>query len=432
MRSMVVVIISGLILSGFIFEIADAQGGSPILWKGKVCENIEFQKTTESVYMSGEKIYAGCGYVDSVKGVLWYKGNISAFSRNGTKLWTQEVGFVRKIADFNGKLVIGVDISRGLSNWFGTLGKIWLLSENGSILVGNITFGSFFDFDSDGEFLYIGDGWWVGEGKSNETWGRVYKWKMDSDNFVEEWFVELNGTIGRVRVGDIIYAGAGAPSGYVMKHYFGYVYGLSKDGKLLWRLNTTWWVRDLELWNGDALVGTGFENVAGKLYLIDSAGKIKWMKDLFYIEDIEVSNNVAYVGGIKGQEGRLAAIDLTTGNIMWEASFPYRVKVIKEYNGNLLVGIGKFSQKQEENRTVIYTEGKLYVISAENGKILADFDTGYVRSITAGQGIAVIGTGSGEVYVFNLQKVIPQKSSICGVGVFLLLMFTILLFRNRD
>ena len=416
MKRMLVLLIFGLL----VFGVAYGQE-SPVLWKKTVCENVRVQKTVESVYVDDGTLYAGCGYVDNIKGVLWYRENISAFSLNGTELWTQDVGFVRKIEKINSGILVGTDISRGPSDWFGTLGKVWLLSENGSIVTHNITFGSFFDFDSDGEFIYIGDGWWIGEGKANETWGRVYKWKVEDNKFDEEWFIELNGTIGRVRVGDVIYAGAGAPSGYTMKHYFGYIYGISKDGRLLWKIDTTWWVRDLEIWKGNAIVGTGFDNVAGKVYLVDKNGEVKWQKDLFYIEDIEVSNHTAYIGGVKGQEGKLVALDLTSGRIEWEVSFPYRVKVVKEYGDYLLVGTGKFSYKQEKNQTVVYSEGRLYVVSADNGKILESFDTGYVRSISIGK-IVGIGTGSGEVYAFDPEKLIPRKNSICGVGFLMMLL----------
>ncbi|NJE08863.1 dehydrogenase [Thermococcus sp. M39] len=383
-----------------------------ILWKGQVCENVPYQKSIESVDIANSTIYVGCGYIENIKGVLWYRGNITAFSLEGQKLWSESVGFVRKIQKVQDGIIVGVDISRGPSDWFGTLGKIWLLQNNGSLVSGNITYGSFFDFQIVDNEIYISDGWWIGEGKANETWGRVYKWKVLGDKFVEEWYVELNGTIGRVRVGNgIIYAGSGAPSGYRMKYYFGDVYGISPEGKILWKVHTGWWIRDMEVWNDYVIVGTGFENVAGKLYLIDNKGNVVWSTDLYYVEDIEVENNVAYVAGIQGSEGKVTAIDLASKKKLWEVSFPYRAKVVKYYNNKLLIGTGKFDIKQENNQSVVYNVGSLYIVDSKTGNILEKIDTGYVRSIALSGNIAVIGTGGKDFYVIDLSK-IKEKSTL--------------------
>ncbi|ASJ11153.1 hypothetical protein A3L12_07515 [Thermococcus sp. P6] len=431
MRRLMAVLILSLLLLPY------ARADSPVIWKKGVCTGTEFQKTVESVYLENNTAYAGCGYISYVTApklnttIIWYGGNISAFSLNGTELWERPVGFVRKLSSTGKTLVVGVDISRGPSNFFGTLGKVWLVSRNGSILAGNITYGSFFDFDIEGKALYVADGWWIGEGAKNETWGRVYRWDIDGDKIRQEWFVELNGTIGRVRVGDVIYAGAGAPSGYTMKYNFGYLYGISKDGKLLWKLDTRWWVRDMETWRGNVVVGTGFDNVAGELYLIDKNGNIKWKKDLFYVEDIEIVNDTGYIAGIEGTSGKLVAVDLNTGDTLWEVSLPYRGKVVKAYNEYLLVGTGKFEQKEEGNRTMVYSEGKVYLISREDGKILNELDTGYVRSISINGDMALLGTGSGEVYLLDLTEFLPSKQSICGPGILVLLGLIVLMLRRN-
>ncbi|WP_052315945.1 PQQ-binding-like beta-propeller repeat protein [Thermococcus sp. PK] len=384
---------------------------SPVIWEAKV------PGIVESVKLTPKGAYVGFGYIDVISGVLWYRGNVSLYSLNGSEEWSQEVGFVRKLESFDDMLIVGTDISRGPSDWFGALGKVWLLQGNGSIVAGNITYGSFFDFDLK-DALYVVDGWWVGEGRANETWGRLYRWEIAEDGIKQDWFIELNGTLGRVRRGDgIIYAGSGAPSGYRIKYYFGNVYGVSEDGKLLWSVDTEWWVRDLELWRDKALVGTGFENVAGKLFLIDKEGKIEWKMDSFYIEDIEINGDTAYIGGIEGNTGKLEALDLNSQKVLWKAELPYRVKVVRFHEGKLLVGTGAF---REENGT-IYDMGFFYVINPSNGKVLMELDTGYVRSIDALSDKALIGTGRGKVYLISLEMEEQERAYIyIGLGAILL------------
>ncbi|WP_457753490.1 outer membrane protein assembly factor BamB family protein [Thermococcus sp.] len=406
MRRQAIGVLIGIIVIFTLFLPAIESSDSMVLWKGAVCKGIVFQKSIESIAIEGDTIYVGCGYIENIKDILWYRGNITAFSINGTKLWTQDVGFVRKIAVTPYGIITGVDISRGLSYWFGTLGKVWLLQKNGSIATGNVTYGSFFDFQIVDDNLYISDGWWIGEGRANETWGRVYEWQISNEKFIQKWFVELNGTIGRVRVAKgIIYAGSGAPSGYKMKYYFGDVYGISPNGKVLWKRHLGWWVRDMEIWQNNVLVGTGFENIAGKIYLINPEGKILWSSDLYYVEDIEIHNNIAYISGIQGIEGKLTAIDLNSKKILWQVSFPYRAKVVEYYRGYLLVGTGKFEIENKNNQTMVYSIGELYVVDANNGKVITKINTGYVRSIAVHDDIAVVGTGSSEFYVLSLEKI---------------------------
>ncbi|WP_052696217.1 PQQ-binding-like beta-propeller repeat protein [Palaeococcus ferrophilus] len=404
-----VVIITFLLMASLL-----ASGSqSPIIWEVKV------PGTVESVRLTPEGAYVGFGHIDNIKGVIWYRGNVSFYTLNGSEEWTQEVGFVRKLEPLDGRLIVGTDISRGPEDWFGALGKVWLLKENGSIMSGNITYGSFFDFDLK-DSLYVVDGWWIGEGRANETWGRLYRWEITGEGIKEDWFLELNGTLGRVRKGDrIVYVGSGAPSGYRMKYYFGNVYGVSEDGKLLWSVDTKWWVRDLELWRNRALVGTGFENVAGKLFLINSEGNVEWEGDSFYVEDIEINGDTAYIGGVEGDTGKLEALDLNSKEVLWEANFPYRVKVVKFHEGKLLVGTGAFKQ---ENGTT-YDMGLFYVVDPTNGKVLMELDTGYVRSLDALGDEVLVGTGRGRVYLINLDAKDRERAYVyIGVGIILVVL----------
>lgn len=89
-----------------------------------------------------------------------------------------------------------------------------------------------------------------------------------------------------------------------MKYYFGNVYGISPKGKILWKVHTGWWIRDMEVWNDYV------HRNESELYPIDSKGNVIWSTDLYHVEDIEVENNVAYVAGIQGSEGKITAIDL--------------------------------------------------------------------------------------------------------------------------
>lgn len=85
--------------------------------------------------------------------------------------------------------------------------------------------------------------------------------------------------------------------------------------------------------------------------------------------------------GGKGH-GVLAAVDPKTGSVLWNQSFPSRVKVVRYVNGTLLVGIGRFESRQQNGTTVVYTQGSLYALDAKTG---GGFWGGWLRiSATSG------------------------------------------------
>ena len=231
-----------------------------------------------------------------------------------------------------------------------------------------------------------------------------------------------------MRVGDdVIYVGSGFPSGYKGPVQFGEVYGVSSDGNLLWKLDLGEWVRDMEIWGGNVIAGTGSGTYTGHLYYVSKNGEIIWNRTLFYVEDIEVGPNRVYVGGLGQDGGKIVAVNPSNGEIIWSKTFPWRVKVVRYSSGKLLVGAGKFETKEVNGSAVVYSVGALYILDPKTGDVLGEVpDTGYVRSIAVESNIAVVGTASQKFYVVDVGKVGEKKNNICGPGMVVLLMLVAL------
>ncbi|AEC51864.1 hypothetical protein PNA2_0949 [Pyrococcus sp. NA2] len=370
-----------------------------LAWNGQLCSNVKYQKSIEAVAMDSSAIYASCSYriiVNSSTGLIsvYYLGTTGAFARNGTKLWEIDSGFVTKLALWNDKLLIG------------SLSGLIKVEKNGSYVGRYVSNYKMYDFDIKGDYAYIASGDIFTMGMRGNV-AKVYL-----PNMTSVWNVSIDQMPGRIRVGvGIIYVGTGYPSGYAGSKRFGEVIGISEDGKVLWKVNVGEWVRDLEVWKGYAVVGTGYNNT-GHLLIIDKNGKVIMNMTLFYVEDVLIDGDIAYVSGYK----RVAAIDLENGKKIWEASFPYRIRVLKLYRGKLLAGGGDFLTR---NNTV-YSVGDLYVLNPKNGKVLREITTGYVRSIAVGNGLIAIGTGSNIIEVLKDEEVLPRE--ICGPGILLLLL----------
>ncbi|AAL80539.1 dehydrogenase [Pyrococcus furiosus DSM 3638] len=360
-------------------------------WEGKICENIEYQKSIEAITIQNSTVYAACSYrmVANSSGLIgiYYLGTIGAYKLDGTKLWEIDSGFVTKLVPWKEEILVG------------SMGGLLKLNSSGNYTGRFLTKYKLYDFTLDGDYAYLA----TGDVFSGESKGIVYK--VNLSTMEEVWRVNLTEMASRVRVGEVIYVGTGYPSGFVGKEKFGSVYGISKDGKLLWNVSLGEWVRDIEVWNGKAVVGTGYGE-SGHVYIIDSQGRVVGNLTLFFVEDILVSGNVAYVAGNRN----VVTIDLDKKEILWKVQIPYRGKVLGLMDGRLLVGAGEFKEK---NGT-IYSVGSLYVI--ENGKIKGEMPVGYVRSMGISQDYIAIGTGSNTFIVLHKDEVLP---SICGVGFFL-------------
>ncbi|AFK22101.1 PQQ-binding-like beta-propeller repeat protein [Pyrococcus sp. ST04] len=381
---------------------------TPVLaWKGTLCENVKYQKSIEAVAIENSTIYASCSYrmLANSSGMIavYYLGTTGAFSANGTRLWEIDSGFVTKLSTWKDYLLMG------------SMGGLLKVNSSGNYTGRFLTKYKLYDFVIDGNYAYLASG----DVFINYSRGEVAKVNLNTMEKV--WSVNLTEMADRVRVGDIVYVGTGYPSGFAGKLRFGSLYGISKNGKILWKVNLEEWVRDLEVWNGMAVVGTGYNNT-GHLYVIDADGNVKLNVTLFYVEDITIDGEKAYVAGYK----KVAAVDLKSGKVLWEVPLPYRAKVIKEFNGKLLVGTGEFKTKNE----TVYSVGTLYVLNKENGKIVNEIPTGYVRSLAVGDGEVVIGTGSNELLVLTKEEIVPR--STCGLGVMLLLTLLALIKKLHE
>ncbi|NJE53937.1 PQQ-binding-like beta-propeller repeat protein [Thermococcus sp. 21S9] len=397
---------------------------SPVLWKGTVCDNVKYQKSIEAVAMTNDTVYVACSYKQVMKSTglveVYYLGTLSAFSTNGTKLWQNNSGYTVKLYPIDDGVLAGS---------FGALLKV---DTKGHIVSLYDVRNKLYDFVVSGNTVYIADGDFYYSNNTPYYLGHVYAVRL-GENFTGLWNVTFNDMITRVRVGNgVIYASSGFPSGYVGSFQFGSLYGISPDGRLLWNVSFGHWVRDLETWKGDALLGTGWNNSKGRLYLVSPAGKVLFNESLFYTEDILVLNDTAYIGGYDGKNGTLIAIELPSGKTLWERKFPYRVKALAYTDGILLAGTGKFQSKTENGTTYVYSVGNLYAISPKDGKVLGELpNTGYVRSIAVKGNEAVIGTASSTFYVVDVDAMKgSQKSSICGPGFIVLLAVFALLLRR--
>ncbi|GAB6134669.1 outer membrane protein assembly factor BamB family protein [Thermococcus prieurii] len=396
---------------------------NPVLWKGTLCENVKYQKSIEAVALTNGTVYAACSYrqVVSSKGLveIYYLGNLAAFSLNGTKLWQNSSGYTVKLVPVRGGLLVG------------SFGGLLKFDNMGRVVATYDVLNKLYDFAISGETAYLVDGDFYVSGNRTSYRGHVYAVKLNG-NFTPLWNITFNDMLTRVRVGEVIYASSGFPSGYVGKWQFGSLYGISRQGKLLWNVSFGHWVRDLEVWKGNAVLGTGWDDSKGRLYVVSPSGKVLLNESLFYTEDILVLNDTAYVSGYDGKNGTLVAVELPSGKTLWERRFPYRVKVLAYTDGVLLAGTGRFVSKAENGTTYVYSVGNLYAINPKDGKTLGELpNTGYVRSIAVKGNEAVIGTASSTFYVVDVDAMKgSQKSSICGPGFIVLLAVAVLLLRR--
>ena len=401
---------------------------SPVLWKGSVCGDVQYQKSIEAVAIQDGRVYAGCSYrqLANASGMIgiYYLGELAAYSSNGTSLWQNDSGYVVKLYPLpDGKVIVG------------SIGGFITFDGSGRFLSRNLTINKLYDFQIVGKNVYAVDGDLFLENNTTTYVGHLYKGGLLNGSVVlNGWTLNFTSILSRVRVGKgIIYAGAGFPSGYTGPKQFGQVYGVLPNGTVEWSINTGQWVRDMELFENDVIAGTGFGKSEGWLYRIDPSGKIVWKKAMFYTEDIEVANGKVFVGGMGDKGGILAAVDPETGNVLWRKDFPYRVKVVRYADGILLVGVGKFESKQENGTSVVYTYGSLYAVDPKDGSIIGEVpNIGYVRSIAVEGNLAVVGTASSNFYVIDVQKLAGEKNgSICGPAVVLGMILLPLLLRRR-
>ncbi|ACS34028.1 outer membrane protein assembly factor BamB family protein [Thermococcus gammatolerans] len=381
---------------------------NPLVFKGVVGEDIPYQKSIEAVAISNGTIYAACDYrMTAGKELIgvYYLGLMAAYSTNGSRLWVNSSGYVVKIQP----------LDRGVLA--GGLGGFVFLDGEGHIKANFPTPNKLYDFVMENGYVYGVDGdIWHTNGTFSSS-GEVFRAKLldnGSLSLEDGWRVRLPSMPGRVRLGDVVYVGSGLPSGYSAHYHFGALYGVSYDGKLLWNISTGWWVRDLEVWGGKAIAGTGFNNTKGYILMVDGNGHVMWNESTFFVEDLLVVGDTLYASGFDGRNGKVTAYDLNERKLLWSEDFPYRVKTLAYGDGKLIVGIGKFESRREGNVTKVYSEGGLYVLNPENGKVLwKDLNVGYVRSTAVQGNLVVAGTGSSYFYVLDLSKIRGSKG-ICG------------------
>lgn len=288
----------------FIFLIALTPAVSA--WNGQLCSDVKYQKSIEAIIAENSTVYASCSYrmvANSTGGLIgiYYLGTTGAFTKNGTKLWEIDSGFVTKLSLWNDKLLIG------------SMGGLLEVDKNGSYISRYLTRYKLYDFDLKGNYAYLASG---DVFTGSEMKGSVVKVYLP--NMSKVWSVNLTQMPGRIRVGNgIVYVGTGYPSGYVGKLKFGELIGISKDGKILWKVNLGEWVRDLEVWENNAVVGTGY-NSTGNLLVINPKGKVLLNMSMFYVEDILINGNIAYISGLK----KVTAVDLRNGKNSGRLIFP--------------------------------------------------------------------------------------------------------------
>ena len=419
-RSVPVILVA--LLAFLLLESVSAS--DPVLWKGTVCDNVKYQKSIEAVALTEDAIYAACSYRQVMNSTglvqVYYLGVLSAFSTNGTKLWENVSGYTVKLSPTRDGVIAG------------SFGALLKFDENGRIVSLYDVVNKLYDFVVSDGVVYVADGDFFLYNGSRSYKGHVYAVKLGG-NLTGIWNITFDDMITRVRTGNgIIYASSGFPSGYVGSFQFGSLYGISPEGKLLWNISLGHWVRDMEVWKGNAVLGTGWNNSKGRLYVVSSTGKVLLNESLFYTEDIVVINDTAYIGGYDGRNGTLVAVEMSSGKTLWERKFPYRVKTLAYTDGVLLVGTGRFQSRTENGTTYIYSVGNLYAINPEDGKTLGELpNTGYVRDIAVWGSEAVIGTASSTFYVIDVSAMKgSQKSSICGPGFMVLLAVAVILWRK--
>lgn len=411
-----------VVLMVFMFMVPIVSAEDLVLWHGNVCEAVPYQKSIESVSVSNGTIFVGCSYrqVSNASGMvgIYYLGMVSAYSLNGTRLWQNDSGYVIKLYPMdNGNLVVG------------SMGGFITFDSTGKFIFRNLTRNKLYDFWIGGNVVYTVDGDFFVDGNKTYYVGHLYQGRLTRNGVVlDGWVLNFSSLTSRVRVGDdVIYVGSGFPSGYKGPVQFGEVYGVSSDGNLLWKLDLGEWVRDMEIWGGNVIAGTGSGTYTGHLYYVSKNGEIIWNRTLFYVEDIEVGPNRVYVGGLGQDGGKIVAVNPSNGEIIWSKTFPWRVKVVRYSSGKLLVGAGKFETKEVNGSAIVYSVGALYILDPKTGDVLGEVpDTGYVRSIAVESNIAVVGTASQKFYVVDVGKVGEKKNNICGPGMVVLLMLVAL------
>lgn len=420
MKKRVPVILMALMTFILLGSVSASQ--SPVLWNGTVCENIEYQKSIEAVALTDNAVYVACSYRQTVNssGIIqtYYLGFLAAYSVNGTGLWQNFSGYTVKLVPAEGGVLAG------------SFGALLNFDENGRIVSLYEVTNKLYDFVVSDGMVYIADGDFFLSGGSISYKGHVYAVKLGG-NLTGIWNVTFNDMITRVRVADgIIYASSGFPSGYTGGYQFGSLYGVSPEGEPLWNLSIGHWVRDLEVWNGNAVLGTGWDGSKGSFYVVSPSGAVLLNGSLFYTEDIVVVNDTAYVGGYDGKNGTLVALELPSGEVRWEVKFPYRVKALAYADGVLLVGTGKFESRAENGTTYVYSVGDLYAVNLD-GEVLEELpNIGYVRSIAVKDDKAVVGTASSTFYVVDVNALKGgQKTSICGPGLVVVLALLALIPR---
>jgi len=387
---------------------------NPLVFRGSLCPGVAYQKSMEAVAVAGDRVYASCDYRMVMRGELisvYYLGDTAAYSKNGSKLWENASGYVVKLLPIQGNLIAG------------TLGGFVVLNSSGSIVETVPTKNKLYDFVLSNGTVYGVDGdIWV-ENDSFSSSGEVFalRWNGSLENS-SLWSLRLPSMPDRIRLGRVIYVGSGMPSGYSSSYTFGSLYGVSYNGSLLWKIDLGQWVRDVEIWRGMAIVGTGYGKGSGRIILVDPKGHVLWNLSSYFVEDLLVSGDRLFVSGLSDGKGVVTAYDLSSRKLLWRLELPYRAKVMAMSKEGLLVGTGKFESKHEGNVTKVYSEGSLYLINPGKGKILWEDDrTGYVRSIAVKGSMAVVGTGSQYFYVYDLSKVGSTGERICGPALLLLL-----------
>lgn len=400
-------------------------GTDPVVFRGSIGEDVKYQKSIEAIAFGNGTVYAACDY-RMVAGKeligVYYLGLMGAYSTNGSKLWVNDSGYVVKIAPLeNGVLA-------------GTLAGFVFFDGDGHIKATSPVRNKLYDFLIRDGYVYGVDGdIWYSNGNFSSS-GEVFKARLYDNGSVgvygsDGWALNLTSMPSRIRFGDgVIYVGSGMPSGYSAGYQFGAVYGVSEDGKLLWKVDTGWWVRDLEVWNGKAIAGTGFNNSDGYILMIDRDGKVLWNESTFFVEDLLVEGNTLYASGVDEEGGRVAAYDLKERKKLWDVRLPYRAKILAYGSDKLAVGVGKFETRKDGNVTKVYSEGGLYVLDPKSGKTLwKDMELGYVRSLAVSGNLLAVGTGSSYFYVVDLGKV-EASSGICGPGIFMIFALILVAF----
>ncbi len=110
--------ISVLLLAlAVLFLPAVSSSENPVLWKGSVCSDIQYQKSIEAVAITNTTVYAACSYrqITNSSGVIgvYYLGTLYAYSLTGSKLWENASGYVVKLYPIDGGDVLAGSLGGG-------------------------------------------------------------------------------------------------------------------------------------------------------------------------------------------------------------------------------------------------------------------------------------------------------------------------------